>query len=165
MQLIKHGAVVDDPWQLVSRETRVEDLPGQGPLIVPLPLWLEQATMLNTREDGVGLWLDSDEAIEDVPAAGLQQLPVIALNFPAFTDGRHYSTARLLRERHGYHGEIRAIGDVLRDQLFFMQRCGFDSFAIRADCNPEAALAGLADYSTAYQAAADQPLPLFRRRH
>jgi uncharacterized protein (DUF934 family) len=86
------------------------------------------------------------------------------VNFPKFADGRGYSTARLLRERYGYHGEIRAIGDVLHDQLFFMKRCGFDAYAVRADKDIEAALAGFDDFSDAYQAAVDQPQPLFRRR-
>jgi len=94
----------------------------------------------------------------------LAHFQVIALNFPSFTDGRHYSSARLLRERYGYKGEIRAIGDVLRDQLFYMRRCGFDAFAIRADRDPVDALEGLKDFSVTYQAAADDERPLFRRR-
>ena len=74
------------------------------------------------------------------------------------------ASARLLRERYGYQGEIRAIGDVLRDQLFFMRRCGFDAYAIRADRDPHDALEGLKDFSVTYQAASDDPRPLFRRR-
>lgn len=89
---------------------------------------------------------------------------MIAVNFPAFTDGRGFSSARLLRERYGYKGEIRAIGDVLRDQLFFMRRCGFDAYAIRADRSPEDALVSLDDFSEVYQTSVEQPLPLFRRR-
>ena len=86
------------------------------------------------------------------------------MNFPKFADGRGYSIARLLRERYAYRGEIRAIGDVLQDQLFFMKRCGIDAYAVRADKDIEAALTGLRDFSEAYQAAVDQPQPLFRRR-
>ena len=97
-------------------------------------------------------------------ADDLQQFQVIALNFPVFSDGRNYSNARLLRDRYQYQGEVRAIGDVLRDQLFFMQRCGFDAFALRADRNADEALESLKDFSNTYQAATDQPLPLFRRR-
>ncbi|MGB5063692.1 MAG: DUF934 domain-containing protein, partial [Candidatus Competibacter sp.] len=81
---------------------------------------------------------------------------------PKFSDGRAYSQARLLRERHGYRGEIRAVGDVLRDQLFFMARCGFDAFEPRADRSLEDALAAFGDFSASYQPAADQPLPLYR---
>ncbi|MNV80108.1 hypothetical protein D3C71_1736900 [compost metagenome] len=115
------------------------------------------------RDGGLGVWLQSHEQIEDI-VDDLKYLQVIALDFPAFTDGRHFSSARLLRERYGYQGEIRAIGDVLRDQLFFMQRCGFDAFAVRPDRDPYDALKGLSDFSVTYQTGVDQPLPLFRRR-
>ena len=109
------------------------------------------------------VWLAPDE--DPAALAGdAARLPVIAIDFPQFTDGRGYSHARLLRERYGYTGEIRAIGDVLRDQLFFMQRCGFDAFAVRPDRDPYDALKGLSDFSVTYQTGVDQPLPLFRRR-
>jgi uncharacterized protein (DUF934 family) len=97
-------------------------------------------------------------------ADDLDRLPVIGVNFPKFTDGRSYSSARLLRERYAYRGEIRALGDVQQDQLFFMRRCGIDAYALRADKDIEKALAGLAVFSDTYQAAVDQPQPLFRRR-
>jgi uncharacterized protein (DUF934 family) len=86
------------------------------------------------------------------------------VSFPKFTDGRGFSTARLLRERYRYRGELRAVGDVLRDQLLFLARCGFDAFALRADQDPDAALAAFEDFTEAYQGGTDQPLPLFRRR-
>ena len=110
-----------------------------------------------------GVWLDSSEGPEAL-VGDLDALSIIAVNFPKFADGRSYSTAHLLRERYGYRGEIRAIGDVLHDQLFFMKRCGIDAYAVRADKDIEAALAGLSTFSDAYQAAVDQPQPLFRRR-
>ena len=88
----------------------------------------------------------------------------MVLNFPAFKDGRGFTTARLLRERHGYKGEIRAVGDVGRDQMFYMQRCGFNAFEVRSDRDLEDALRALDDFTVTYQAAADQPLPLYRRR-
>jgi uncharacterized protein (DUF934 family) len=86
------------------------------------------------------------------------------VHFPTFTDGRGYSTARLLRERYGYRGELRAVGDVLRDQLFYLSRVGFDAFALRQDQDAEGALASLADFSESYQASVERPQPLFRRR-
>ena len=86
------------------------------------------------------------------------------MNFPKFTDGRGYSSARLLRDRYSFRGEIRAIGDVLQDQLFYMKRCGIDAYALREDKDIVAALASLRDFSETYQAAVDQPQPLFRRR-
>ena len=97
-------------------------------------------------------------------AADLERIPLVAIQFARFNDGRGYSIARLLRQRYGYRGELRAIGDVLRDQLFYMKRVGFDAFALRADQDVDAALHAFADFSETYQAAVDQPLPLFRRR-
>lgn len=103
----------------------------------------------------------------DDPAAVAARLPGVAcveVNFPLFTDGRGYSIARLLRERYGYEGELRAVGDVQRDQLFYLSRCGFDAFLLRDGEDPEEAIAALQDFSDAYQASAAQPMPLFRRR-
>jgi uncharacterized protein (DUF934 family) len=101
------------------------------------------------------------------PAAVADRLATAArveVNFPKFTDGRGYSIARLLRERHGYRGELRAVGDVQRDQLSYLSRVGFDAFLLREGEEAAAALSALAGFSEAYQASADRPLPLFRRR-
>tara|TARA_B100001105_G_scaffold228261_1_gene199273 strand:- start:51 stop:548 length:498 start_codon:yes stop_codon:yes gene_type:complete len=162
-RLIKNGEVVNDSWHLLDKDATLDGLPNSDSIIVPLALWLEHSHALKARDGGLGVWLDSDEEVESI-ADDLQQFQVIALNFPVFSDGRNYSNARLLRDRYQYQGEVRAIGDVLRDQLFFMQRCGFDAFALRADRNAEEALESLKDFSNCYQAATDQPLPLFRRR-
>ena len=86
------------------------------------------------------------------------------MKFPKVADGRGYSTARLLRARHGFRGELRAIGEVLRDQLPLMERCGFDAYALRADQDANDALLAFNDFSEAYQASVTQPVPLFRRR-
>lgn len=94
----------------------------------------------------------------------LRQVSRIEVNFPSFTDGRGYSIARLLRERHGYDGELRAVGDVQRDQLFYLARCGFDAFLLRKDADAEDALTAFNDFSEAYQASVERPQPLFRRR-
>ena len=162
-RIIKHDRVIDETWHLLDKDATLEGLPNSDDLIVPLALWREHAHALKARDGGLGVWLDSDEAVEDI-ADDLQHFQVVALNFPVFTDGRHYSSARLLRERYGYQGEVRAIGDVLRDQLFYMRRCGFDAYAIRPDRDPYDALASIKDFSVTYQAATDDPLPLFRRR-
>ena len=162
-RLIKNGAVVNDSWHVLDKDATLDGLPNSDSIIVPLALWLEHSHVLKARDGGLGVWLDSDEEVESI-AGDLDQFQVIALNFPVFSDGRNYSNARLLRDRYQYQGEVRAIGDVLRDQLFFMQRCGFDAFALRADRNAEEALESLKDFSNCYQAATDQPLPLFRRR-
>jgi len=162
-RLIKNGAVVNDSWHVLDKDATLDGLPNSDSIIVPLALWLEHSHALKARDGGLGVWLDSDEEVESI-AGDLDQFQVIALNFPVFSDGRNYSNARLLRDRYQYQGEVRAIGDVLRDQLFFMQRCGFDAFALRADRNAEEALESLKVFSNCYQAATDQPLPLFRRR-
>ena len=162
-RIIKNDQVVDESWHLLPKDATLDGLSNCDDLIVPLALWREHAHALKARDGGLGVWLDSDEQVEEI-ADDLAHFQVVALNFPAFTDGRHYSSARLLRERYRYQGEIRAIGDVLRDQLFLMRRCGFDAFAVRADRDPYDALQGLKDFSVTYQAAADDPRPLYRRR-
>ena len=103
----------------------------------------------------------------DDPAAVADRLGGAArveVNFPSFTDGRGYSIARLLRERHGYRGEVRAVGDVQRDQLFYLARCGFDAFLLRDGQDAGESLAALNDFSEAYQASVERPQPLFRCR-
>jgi uncharacterized protein (DUF934 family) len=104
----------------------------------------------------------------DDPRAIADKLPglkLVAVNFPKYADGRGYSIGRLLRERYGYKGELRAVGVVARDHLQLLAQCGFDSFQLREGEDAAEALAGLADFSEAYQASAAQPVPLFRRRH
>jgi len=161
-RLIKHRAIVEDRWTLLREATSLLDLPAGDPIIVPLALWLQERAALAARGQ-VGVWLRPEDDPEllagDAPA-----LPLIAVDFPKFGDGRGYSTAQLLRTCHGFTGELRAIGDVLRDQLYFLQQCGFDAFAVRADRSLEDALKGLTDFSDGYQATVRQPIPLFRRR-
>lgn len=161
-RLIKDRAVVDDAWSLLREADAPADLPSKSPVIVPLAFWLAHREALMARDD-VGVLL----APADDPAAlagDVGALPLIAVDFPKFTDGRGYSTARLLREQYGFRGELRAVGDVLRDQLYYLRACGFDAFAVRVDRDPAAALSGLDDFSDNYQSTVEHPLPLFRRR-
>ena len=166
-KIIKNDRIVDDAWQvlkLAEGETPTSvALPSGAEVLVPLSVWQARKEEILARGTPVGVWLDAGEGPEAI-AADLGHFAVVAVNFPKFADGRGYSTARLLRERYGYAGELRAIGDVLRDQLFFMRRVGFDAYAVRADKDIGEALAGFGDFPEAYQAAVDQPLPLFRRR-
>jgi uncharacterized protein (DUF934 family) len=159
-KLIKNNEIIDDNWTVIEKGYEGE-LPNPQSLL-PKEYFLANAEQLKGSEH-YGVWLDSDEGPEEL-APYLLDLTLIAINFPAFTDGRGYSYARLLRERFSFEGEIRAIGDVLHDQLFFLKRCGFSSFALREDANPEVAIAGLNDFSETYQAACDQREPLFLRR-
>ena len=161
-QLIKNGAIANDRWTLLREASSLADVPAGEPAIVPLALWLAQRDALRSRGE-IGVWLkpsdDPDLLAVDCPA-----LPLIAIDFPQLTDGRGYSIARLLREKHQFTGELRAIGDVLRDQLYYLWQCGFNAFAVRADRNFEDALKGLSDFSDNYQATWARPVPFFRRR-
>ena len=163
--LIKERRIVADGWQRLKREPdgALPKIPEQGALIVPLALWQARREELVTRPGAIGVWLEANEGPEAV-AGDLGRFALVAVNFPKFGDGRAYTTARLLRGRFGYKGEIRAIGEVPRDHLYFMAQCGFDAFALRDGEDPQEALAALDDFSETYQASATQPVPLFRRR-
>ncbi len=165
-KLIKDGVLHDDSWTVLQTATGPEVLqvmpPGRN-LIVPLQFWKSYPQELEEYNGEFTIWLDSNENVNDI-GESLHDFPVIALNFPVFSDGRSYSNARELREHFDYKGEVRAIGDVLRDQLFYMSRCGFDAFDLRYDQDPQACLAAFEDFSTNYQATVAEPLPLYRRR-
>lgn len=154
--LIRNRSVVTDSWCVLQAD---DDIAPEANVIVPLSVWREQQKALAARAGSTGVWL----APEDEPA-DIGELPsLIAVHFPVFTDGRGYSTARLLRQRYGFKGELRAIGDVLCDQLYELARCGFDSFALRSDQDAAQALRAFDDFSDSYQSAADHGA-LFERR-
>lgn len=164
-RIIKHSRIVEDSWQVVrlgEGETAASVPLPAGDLIVPLSVWQARKVELLARPQR-GVWLAPDEAAQDI-ATDLAQLQVVAIDFPQFADGRGYSTAALLRSRYGWRGELRAIGDVLKDQLFYLSRVGFDAYAVREGRDLEDAVKALNDFSETYQAAVDEPLPLFRRR-
>ena len=159
----KDGSIRADNWVVVARPESGESLDiTQLPALIPVDLWVAGYEHFNGRAD-IGVWFDSHDEPEML-AGKLDQLPMIAVNFPKFVDGRGYSIARLLRERFGYTGELRAIGDVLLDQLYYMKRCGFDSYVLRADKDITKAARCLNVFSQGYQAATDTDIPLFRRR-
>jgi len=157
--------VVEDAWRLVDSAAEWEALGGAGGVLLPLDLALSHPERLGgapaARPWGVRL-APADDPVRAVPL--FAHIALIGVDFPKFTDGRGYSTAVLLRTRLGWRGELRALGDVLQDQLQALRRVGFDSFALRADRDPQAALAGFGVFSDAYQGSVDQPLPAFRRR-
>ena len=162
--IIKNKAIVADDWtvlRLQENEAAESVHVAAGKIIVPLKVWQAQRDVLQQREE-IGVWLASDERPEALKE-DIKKFTVIAVDFPKFSDGRGYSIAFNLRVRLGYTGELRAIGDVLRDQLFYMQRVGFDAFAPRPDRKIEDALKGLSDFSEVYQTSFDPKLPLFRR--
>lgn len=162
--LIKDKTLVTDEWTVLRlKEGEAADsvtVPA-GKVIVPLPVWSCQYESLQGRKE-LGVWLASFERAEDIQDE-LQRFPVIGVDFHKYTDGRGYTMAYRLRKQMGFRGELRAMGDVLRDQLFYLRRVGFDAFALRADKDPNAALESFADFSLSYQASVDTEAPLFRR--
>ena len=157
-KIIKGSEVVEDNWQVVDKDAT--EVP-EGAVIVPLTLWQSQKDSLSGR-DQLGVWLDSDESPKAI-AEDLENFAVVAVNFPVFTDGRGFTYGRELREQLNYQGEVRAIGGFMRDQLFYLKRCGFDAYALE-NTNIDEAVNSLSVFSETYQAAIDQPQPRFRRR-
>lgn len=142
-------------------------IPATGKVIVPLQVYAAKKEALAERmhAGSVGIWLDTHEMLESLITQfdDINKLPIIAIHVARFADGRIFSLGTLLRTRYGYKNELRAFGDVLRDQLFFLKRSGFTSYLIRADRNANEALASLKDFSVPYQGAVDEPKPVFQR--
>jgi uncharacterized protein (DUF934 family) len=160
-EIILRDAVVADDWQVLRPDAEQAAPALQGRVIVPLAIWLERQSELSVRGD-IGVWLaGSDDPAKLAPSLAL--LSLVAVDFPKFTDGRGYSIAYLLRSRFAYRGELRAIGDVLPDQLFYMKRVGFDAFALRADKDIREALRSLQPFTDAYQGSWDNAVPAYRR--
>ena len=163
-QIIKGLEIVSDDWSVLrldEGQTADHVEVPDGKIIVPLSVWTAQKESLSRRA-AIGVWIASDERPE-VLKGELDKFAVVAVDFPKFPDGRGYSIAYNLRMRLNYTGELRAIGDVLRDQLFAMKRVGFDAYATRADRSIVDALKGLTVFSEVYQTSVDQKQPLFRR--
>lgn len=156
--IIKNKEVVQDTFVDWSGEGEVP----AGDILVPLAVLEAQPDLLN-RAGKVGLKVSGDTE-PDAVAPFLGKVAIIAVEFPKFSDGRGYSLARLLRERFKYQGELRAVGDVLRDQLFFLHRVGFDAFAIREDRCPTDALQSFGDFSVTYQGDVHDQRPIYHRR-
>lgn len=166
-QLIRNNAVAVDTWKTLEigegEAPETAALP-EGDILFPLAVWQARKTEIISTCKRIGLLLQPDDRVEDI-AADLDYFIVIAVNFPRFVDGRGYSTAALLRQRYGYSGELRAVGDVLHDQLFYLRRVGFDAFALKDGKDPVHAIdAGFTTFGDAYQTSSDQSLPHFRRR-
>lgn len=164
-KLIKNAAIVANTWAIIAKEQSLEETLANtaNDLIVPAQLWLDNKDALSQSSKQIAIWLDCDETAALI-ADDLESFSLIALNFPAFTDGRSYSTAAQLRKYYNYTGELRAIGDILRDQLTFLKRCGFDSFDVCDEVKDEDALGAFEDFSDNYQTTVEKSEPLFRRR-
>jgi uncharacterized protein (DUF934 family) len=142
-------------------------IPTTGNIIVPLSVYAANKDAIASRMDAgsTGIWLDTHETLESLieTIGDINKLPIIAVHVERFADGRIFSIGTLLRTRYGFKNELRAFGDVLRDQLFFLKRSGFSSFVIRKDRSAEDALTSLRDFSQPYQGAVDEARPLFKR--
>jgi len=133
MPLLKYGKIIDDPWVHVDEDTA---LPAVGSIIISLARWLNKSGELGRRQGFLGIRLNSDQPPSTI-AGDLDQFAVIALDFPIFADGRAYSYARVLCGKYGFKGEIRAVGNILRDQYQFMRLCGFDAFEVAPETRAE----------------------------
>lgn len=169
--IIKNGQVVANDCRilvLAEGDAAATVTVPDGSVLVPLAVWQAQHAALRerARSGELGVWLDAGEHPEEL-ADDVAVLQRIGVNFPKFTDGRGYSSATLLRTRYRYEGELRAIGDVLRDQFNYLVRSGFDALQPRAgrytDEQLAAAVASISDFTAPYQASVRDPLPLFRR--
>lgn len=165
MKLIKNKEIIEDNFERVLPEDDVDaanlDLP-EGDLLVSLDVWKARRDDLTSRDGALGVWLAADELLDEI-TDDLDAFSLVALDFPHFKDGRSFSKARLLRERFEFGGEIRAVGDVQYDQLFFMQRVGFDAFEPAENFDLEEALEAFNKYSVRYQPGADEANPLYRQ--
>jgi uncharacterized protein (DUF934 family) len=160
MPLVKSGQVVEDRYVRVLDDAPI---PDGVPVLVPAARFLADAAELIARGAPVGVLWPNDRRVAELEP-WLDKVSLIALVFPKFRDGRAYSQARLLRERYGYRRELRATGDVLRDQFQFLLRAGFDSFEVKKPADALAFAAAAARYSVFYQPSADGRQPALRRR-
>jgi len=159
-QVLKDHRVIEDNW--IPLEASSETVP-EGDVLLTYNQWQDFSEQLPTHNGSVGVIIEGNAEIEDI-VEPLLNLPLIAINFPKFADGRGFSIARLLRERYNYQGEIRAVGGFIRDQLYLLSRCGFNAFKFSDDTDLSKAANSLQDFSETYQVSADEENPLFRRR-
>lgn len=160
MPLIKSGRIVEDRYVHVDDET---PLPDRVPVIVTAKRFLADPNGLIKRDGSLGVLWPNDRRIAELEP-WLGHLALIALNFPKFRDGRAYSQARQLRERYGYRGELRAVGDVLRDQFLFLVRAGFDSLEVKKPADAAAFADVMKRFSVFYQPSADGRISAHQRR-
>lgn len=159
-KLIKNNEAQAYTWQQHSEESSQSADLTQGQHLVPLAYWLDNNDKWNGN---VGIIIPTDANPSSLTPA-LNKAPAIAISFGAFADGRGFSLARILREDCDYQGELQASGDYMQDQLYYLKRCGFDSYVVGDDADINSALESLGDFTDNYQASSDEPRPLFRRR-
>ena len=164
-KLIKDGEIVEDSWSIQEKSDEsinLSTLDSNLSWIIPIKAWREADK--SALPKNVGIWLDSDDNLNDLNGSDLAELPVIAINFPIFADGRGFSLTRIIREQLEYPGELRAIGNFMLDQIFPLRRCGITTFLVPEETDLDSVKDMLNSFSDSYQAAADETRPLFRRR-
>jgi len=164
-KLIKDGVLTQNEWQwLVTDEAAPSaEALETGKWIVPFSVYLTLKSEGLGNAKNLGVWLASADNVQDL-APHLKDLNIVGLNFEKFADGRSFSQARIIREQLDFGGEIRVNGDFYQDQMFYLARSGVNAFLIEDDANSESMIESLSDFSDSYQAACDEPQPLFRRR-
>ncbi len=164
-QIILDKQIANDDWTLIADDAEL----STANEVINFSRWAsaegtDKAALIAKRDAGtLGIQLNAGDTA-DLLAADSQGFALINVEFPKFADGRGYSAARLLRERYGFTGQLRAVGDVLFDQLFYMMRCGFNAMAMRADQDLDLAVKGFETFSAPYQGDVNDTRPLFRRR-
>lgn len=146
MKIIRNRQIDDDPWQQLSDDEKL----SEGDVIVSLVRWQAEKQELLKHDSHLGVELLGSDKVEEI-IDDLDKLSLIALNFDRFTDGRGYSQARLLRDKYHYTGAIRAVGDIRRDQIGFMSRCGITEFVPAEHCDVEDALIAFSELQRQYQ--------------
>lgn len=162
-RILRQRELIEDDWTLIEEERAAGAWAAGGKLIVTLARWRSEREALLAAHAAVGVLVPNTADIEAVYPE-IDDRPLIALQFPTFSDGRALSQAVVLRRRVGFRGELRAVGDVIRDLVFWLGRCGFDSIVPRQDQSLEACKEALEELSVAYQAAADDHTPVWVRR-
>ena len=158
-KIILDRQLVDDSWVYLDAD---DSLMSGTDVVVPLARFLRDTDMLLAHDAGVGVRIDAGDSVADI-APFLDRLPLVCVHFPAFHDGRGLTHARELRERYRYGGQIRAVGDVMRDQVHGMYRCGINAFDIKEGKSIPDALIAFNDFSTGYQADVYERRPVYRR--
>lgn len=162
-KLIKDGAIIEDNYTLVTLQEDGSLVLPNGPVLAKLALWQSHRDQLLAHPHAKAVQLAPDEFADSI-AADLDKFDMIAVEFPVFKDGRGYSTAHALRGRLAYTGELRAVGDIFKDTMFYQQRCGFNAFAVKEGRDLNDALKGLSTFSRPYQGTAANTTPAFLRR-
>lgn len=155
-----------DEQTFSQKQIDATEIPLTGKILLPLTVWLakKEGLVMRMAAGEIGIVLQTHEPIEYLVNAfdDLNRLPVIAIHVQIFADGRNFTLGNLLRTRYGFKNELRATGDIMRDQLYFLKRSGFDSYLIKEGRNAEEAIASLDDFTQPYQGATDD-VPVWRR--